>query len=145
VYSKILAFLIVVVVLVGAAAGCGGGGQRDAQSQGSEQKSGKGKVGKERETKTESLDGTVARVLPEKNTVVVRPKDGGPVPFRYRAENLEVTLNGEEAKLEDIEKGQAASVEYVTRTTEKDREVNVARSIELQSRGGGNTGGEATG
>jgi hypothetical protein len=143
VYSRILTFLIFVVVLVGVAAGCGGGGQQDAQSQGSEQKP--GKVGKERETKTESLDGTVVRVLPEKNTVVVRPKDGGPVPFRYRTETLEVKLNGEEAKLEDIEKGQTASVKYVTRTTKKDREVNMARSIELQSRGGGKTGGEATG
>jgi hypothetical protein len=51
-----------------------------------------------------------------------------------------VTLNGEEAKLDDIEKGQTASVMYVTRTTEKDRELNVARSIELQSRGGETSG-----
>ena len=142
--SRILASLIIVVAFVSVAAGCGGGAQQDAQSQGSEQKK-QAERGKERESKTESVDGKVARVLPEQDTFVVRPEDGGPVPLRYSAENLEMTLDGEQAEPEDIEKGQTASVQYVTRTTEKDREVNVARSIELQSRGGGQPGGEATG
>jgi len=128
--------LVVGIVLVGTTVGCGGGSQQGAQSQGGSEakQSQSDKKGEKDAAKTESLEGVVARVMADKNHIVVRPKEGEAVPFKYRPDTLEVTLDGEEAEPDAIAKGQRATVEYVTTTTKQDREVNVARSLTLESR-----------
>ena len=131
--SKILILLVVGIVLLGSTVGCGGG---SPQSQGGSEakQSQSDKKGEKEGAKTESLEGVVARVMPDKNRIVVRPKEGEAVPFKYRPDTLKVTLDDKEAQPEAIEKGQRATVEYVTTTTKQDREVHVARSLTLESR-----------
>jgi hypothetical protein len=141
--SKILILMVVGLVLIGAAVGCGGGGQQGAQSQGGSEsdqakQSPSDKEGEKKASKLESLEGVVTRVLSDKNRMVVRPAEGEAVAFKYRPDNFEVKLDGEEAEPEAIEKGQRATVEYVTSTTKQDREINVARSLTLEDRGSEN-------
>jgi len=129
--------------------GCGGGSnQQDNQSQGSRAEQSKqertGGKNKEEATKMESLAGTVLKVVPDGHTVLVRPKDGDRQIFRYNPDKVKVTLDGKEAGPDAIDKGQRIRVGYVKVTTKKDREVNVARSIKLQSKKG-KPGGETTG
>ena len=122
-------------------AGCGGGGnQQDNQSQGSKAEQPK----KEGATKLESVEGIVVRSVPDKRTVFVKADNGEPQAFTYKTEKVKVTLDGKEAGPDAIDKGQRAEIGYKKVTTEKDREVNVARSIELQSKNG-NSGAETTG
>jgi len=121
--------------------GCGGGGnQQDNQSQDSKAEQPK----KERATKLESVEGIVVKSLPDKRTVFVKPENGEPQPFTYKKDKVEGTLDGKEAEPDAIGKGQRARIGYKKVTTKKDREVNRARSIELQSKNG-SPGDEPTG
>ena len=121
--------------------GCGGGGdQQDNQSQGSKAEQPK----KEGATKMESVEGIVVRSAPDKRTVFVKPDNGERQPFTYKPDEVEVTLDGKEAGPDAIEKGQRVSIEYKKVTTKKDREVNAAKSIELESKSG-SAGDESTG
>jgi hypothetical protein len=67
------------------------------------------------------------------------------VPFKYRPDSVRVTLDGKEAKPDAISGGQKVTVEYLTKTNKKDREYNLAQSIELRSGSGAKRGGESTG
>jgi hypothetical protein len=91
------------------------------------------------------LSGTVAKTLQDKDKVIIRPENAKVVPFKYRPEKVEITLEGKAAKPDAISKGQKATVEYVKKTNKKNREVNIARSIELKSGTGAQHGGQTTG
>jgi hypothetical protein len=121
--------------------GCGGGGnQQDNQSQDSKAEQPK----KERATKLESVEGIVVKSVPDKRTVFVKPDNGERQPFTYKPDEVKVTFDGKEAGPDAIDKGQRVSIGYKKVTTNKDREVNVARTIELQSKNG-SPGAESTG
>jgi hypothetical protein len=127
---RVLVLLIAVGLVV---TGCGGGGnQQDNQSQGSKAEQPK----KEGATKLESMEGIVVRSVPDKRTVFVKPDNGERQSFTYKPDEVKVTLDGKEAGPDAIDKGQKAEIGYKEVTTKKDREVNVARSIELQSKNG---------
>jgi hypothetical protein len=66
------------------------------------------------------------------------------VTFKYKPDDVEVTLQGEQANPDAINVGQQATVSYV-KTTKDSREVNVARSIWLQPGSGATQGNETTG
>jgi hypothetical protein len=83
------------------------------------------------------LDGTVLRVRPENEIIVVSSG------FKYRPDQVRVTLDGKEAEPDAIAKGQIAEVVYSRFTTERGREVNVVRSIKLQAESSA-PGGETT-
>jgi hypothetical protein len=138
---RALVSLIAVGLAVGlVVTGCGGGGnQQDNQSQDSKAEQPK----KERATKLESVEGIVVKSIPDKRTVFVKPENGERQPFTYKPDEVKVTLDGKEAGPDAIDKGQRVSIGYKKVTTKKDREVNVARTIELQSKNG-SPGDEST-
>jgi hypothetical protein len=135
-----------VMSLILTVTGCGGGTQQNNSSQGSKaQQSKQEQGGKQGAAKRESLSGTVAKTLPDKNKVVIRPENAKVVPFKYRPDKVEVTLEGKAAKPDAISKGQKATVRYVKKTTKKDREVNIAKSIELKAATGTKNSEKTTG
>jgi hypothetical protein len=92
----------------------------------------------------ESVKGIVLRSFPDKRTIFVKPKDGERQAFTFKSDKVEVTLDGKEAGPDAIDKGQRVSIGYEKVTTKKDREVNVAKSIKLQSKKG-SPGDQSTG
>jgi hypothetical protein len=142
--------LALLTLLVGLAAGCGGGGGGGSEQQGgggnggAEQQGGGNGGGNAPETKIAL--GNIVFINAEKQTFTLRPNaqgDDQPEPVRYRmTPKAQIALEGEEATLEDIEKGQQAQVEYVVRNGS-----NRAKSVELfegESGGGDSGGGEST-
>ncbi len=142
-------FLAMTVLIVGLLAGCGGG---DQSGSGSQQGGGKGakqgqnvpekqnggaskqKAGNKPAKKI--LFGTVTFVNSKTEGFSVKPtvKAQGKKPVAFRlAQQTRITLAGKEAKLDDMEKGQQAQVEYVVRN---DR--NRARVVRLFEGGGEN-------
>ena len=142
-------FLAMTVLIVGLLAGCGGGDQSGGGSQqgggkGTEQ--GQNKPGKQNggaskqkagnEPAKKILFGKVTFVNTKTEGFSVKPtiKAQGKKPVVFRlAQQTNITLAGKEAKLDDMEKGQQAQVEYVVRN-----ERNRARVVRLFE-GGGNT------
>ena len=141
--------LAMTVFIVGLLAGCGGGNQSGS---GSQQDGGKGanqdqnapekqnggasKQKAENEPAKKILFGTVTFVNSKTEGFSVKPtiKAQGKKPVIFRlAQQTNITLGGKEAKLEDMEKGQQAQVEYVVRN---DR--NRARVVRLFEGGGEN-------
>ena len=142
-------FLAMTVLIVGLLAGCGGG---DQSGSGSQQGGGKGaKQGQNAVEKQNGgaskqkagnkpakkiLFGTVTFVNSKTEGFSVKPtiKAQGKKPVVFRlAQQTNITLGGKEAKLDDMEKGQQAQVEYVVRN---DR--NRARVVRLFEGGGEN-------
>jgi uncharacterized protein YceK len=149
-----MTLILVVCVIM---AGCGGGEQQKKPSQGSKDTSQGSKAQTENQESTtnqaaanrESLSGTVVDTLPDRDKVIISPnwkgqKNAKVVKFKYRPDNVEVTLQGEQANPDAINVGQQATVSYV-KTTKDSREVNVARSIWLQPGSGATQGNETTG
>jgi hypothetical protein len=142
--------LAMIVLIAGLLTGCGGdqsGGasQQDGGGQASQGKNAPKEQGKNTPEK-KILFGVVKFVNPKTEGFSVRPtieeQGNKPVVFRLAKESR-ITLDGKEAKLEDMKKGQQAQVEYVNRN---DR--NRARSVRLFGAGGGaqdDQGGEKTG
>jgi hypothetical protein len=142
-------FLAMTVLLVGLLAGCGGG---DQGGSGSQQDGGKqakqdqnapekqnGGASKQKggdEPAKKILFGKVTFVNPKTEGFSVKPtlKAQGKKPVVFRlAQQTKITLAGKEAKLDDMEKGMQAQVEYVVRN---DR--NRARLVRLFAGGGEN-------
>lgn len=96
---------------MGVAAGCGGGGQ--------EQGSGKQK----------SASGVVKASEVDRNKLRLKPEGEKPQIFKYNPKNIDVTLEGEDAKLADIKEDQKATISYVVKD---DRQL--ARSLELEKK-----------
>jgi hypothetical protein len=144
----ILATIVLIAALL---TGCGGGDQSGSGSQqdgGSKPEQGKNASVKQGENapKKKIVFGTVTFVNPKTEGFSVRPtiEEQGKKPVVFRLANeTTITLDGKEAKLEDMKKGQQAQVEYVERN-----ERNRARSVKLFEAGGGSQddqSGEKTG
>jgi hypothetical protein len=133
---KILSFSVFLVLAV-TVAGCGGGEESQGQGEGAAER---------RDTLDVKIAlGRIATVDAEARRFSLRATtgEGGDdterIIFKLVKKNAEITLGGEEAEIEDMERGQQAQVEYIVR---KDR--NLARTIELFKKGE-NEGGEETG
>ena len=144
----ILATIVLIAALL---TGCGGGDQSGSGSQqdgGSKAEQGKNAPVKQGENapKKKIVFGTVTFVNPKTEGFSVRPtiEEQGKKPVVFRLANeTTITLDGKEANLEDMKKGQQAQVEYVERN-----ERNRARSVKLFEAGGGSQddqGGKKTG
>jgi hypothetical protein len=144
-------FLVTIVLIAGLLTGCGGGDQSGSGSQqdgGSKAEQGKNAPVEQGKNapKKKIVFGTVKFVNPKTEGFSVRPtiEEQGKKPVVFRLANeTSITLDGKEAKLEDMKKGQQAQVEYVERN-----ERNRARSVKLFEAGGGSQndqGGEKTG
>ncbi len=92
----------------------------------------------------ESLSGTVVDNRPDNDEVTIKTTDDEVVNFQYKPDDIEVTLQGEQASPDAISVGQQATVSYV-KTIKNGSEVNTARSIWLQPGSGGTQGNESTG
>ena len=141
-------FLATIVLIAGLLTGCGGGDQSGSGSQqdgGSKAEQGKNAPVKQGENapknqgknapKKKIVFGTVKFVNPKTEGFSVRPtiEEQGKKPVVFRLANeTSITLDGKEAKMEDMKKGQQAQVEYVERN-----ERNRARSVRLFEAGGG--------
>jgi hypothetical protein len=86
----------------------------------------------------------VVNTLPDKDKIIIRPQNAKIVKFKYKPDNVNVTLQGEQANPDAISAGQQATVKYVKKT-KNSREVNAARSIWLQPGSGTTQGNETTG
>jgi hypothetical protein len=125
------------------------GNQQDVQSQGSKAEQSKqertgGEKAKKEAEKLESVAGIVLKAASDKHALIVKPDNGERQLFTYKPDEVEVTLDGKEAGPDAIDEGQRVSIEYKKVTTKKDREVNAAKSIELESKSG-SAGDESTG
>jgi hypothetical protein len=137
-------FLAMIVLIAGLLAGCGGGDQSGNGSQqggGSQAKQGEHapeNQGDENKPKKRILFGNVTFVNPKTEGFSVRPtvNEQGTKPVVFRLANkFKITLGGQEAKPEDMKKGQQAQVEYIVRN---DR--NRALNVRLFEGGGGSPG-----
>ncbi len=121
-------FLITLVLLL---AGCGGGGDQsgnggEAQQGGEEQaQQGGGEQGgggaNQGPPQVKVALGTIESVQPDSWTVVLKPsteiQGGGQMTFKVR-KNAEISINDQPAELADVEAGQQAQIQYVTRKEE---------------------------
>ena len=82
----------------------------------------------------------MARVLPDKDKVTVKPKSGAAMTFRYKPDKVKVELDGKKAEPDAIREGQSVTVRYL-----KFAKVNIARSIKLHSKSGKSGGGSSQG
>ena len=131
--SSATLFLIALVLLL---AGCGGGGdqsgngggeqQNDEQAQNGEQaqKGGEEQGGGAPDQGPPQLKialGTIESVQPDSRTVVLKPsteiQGGEQMTFNVR-KNAEISVNDQAADLADIEAGQQAQIQYITRQEE---------------------------
>lgn len=126
--SKILA-LVLSLLLVGLLAGCGG----SDQSGGGQQEGNPGGGGAKKEKLTRKVAiGTVRAYKDDRRRLSLRPASEAqgkkPLGFKVR-KKAQVTLDGEQAELGDIEEGQQAQVRYVVKN-----DVNRAIIVQLFSK-----------
>jgi hypothetical protein len=120
----------------------GGGGEPQEQARGAkaERSDREGTDGKKAKKEGEELEwvaGVVLKAASDKRALVVKPDNGERQLFTYKPEEVEVTLDGKEAGPDAVDEGRRVSIGYEKVTTKKDREVNVAQSIRLESGQGG--------
>jgi hypothetical protein len=134
-------FLILVLFLLGSLAACGGGQGGDGGSQGGEQQGEQvgdqqdggqqqgGQSGGGGRPQQKIALGTIEGVDPESREVVLTPdfeaQGGEQITFKLR-KNAVVRVNDQEAELSEVQQGQSAQVEYVTRD-----DVNRASAVEI--------------
>jgi hypothetical protein len=134
-------FLILVLFLLGSLAACGGGQSGDGGSQGGEQQGEQvgdqqdggqqqgGQAGGGGRPQQKIALGTIEGVDPESREVVLAPdfeaQGGEQITFKLR-KNAVVRVNDQEAELSEVQQGQSAQVEYVTRD-----DVNRASAVEI--------------
>jgi hypothetical protein len=134
--TTVLFLATIVLILI---TGCGGG---DQSGSGSQQDGGSQAEQGENAPKKKVVFGTVAFVNTKTEGFSVRPtmEEQGKKPVVFRlAKESSITLDGNEATLEDMKKGQQAQVEYVERN-----ERNRARSVRLFETGGGSQDDQGT-
>jgi hypothetical protein len=115
-------FLIALVLLL---AGCGGG-ETQSGNAGDSQKGGEKQAQKGGEklgggAPVRVALGTITSVQPDDWTVVLKPsteiQGGDQMTFHVR-KKAEISINDKEAELTDVEAGQQAQIQYVTRKEE---------------------------
>ena len=131
--SKVLLPLVLALLLVGLLAGCSG----SDQSGGGQQEGKAGDKAGDKAAKQEKLSrkiaiGTVRAYKDDRRRLSLRPaaeaQGDKPLGFKVR-KNAQVTLDGEQAELGDIEEGQQAQIRYVVKN-----EVNRAIIVQLFSK-----------
>jgi hypothetical protein len=141
-------FVVVLLFLSGFLAGCGandqsgsGGGEAQnadqAQSGGDTQRGGGGQGGGKATSQgapqMKVALGTIESVQPDKRMIVLKPsteiQGGEQMTFSVR-KSAEITVNDQAAEISDIEAGQQAQIQYVTRGEEN-------RASAVQIVGGG--------
>ncbi len=85
--------------------------------------------------KRKAVAGRVTKVDTEKNLFWLKPRNADVTRFRYRPENLKVTMEGQEAGLQNIEKGQQAEVTFLEKDPDKEDKWGVSRAVKLNLRG----------
>ena len=137
-------FSIVLVLLLGFLAGCGGDQSGSGESQGGDQQGGDQQGGGEQGTKQggEAADkgpahakvslGTIESVQPDERKLVLKPsfeaQGGDQITFNVR-KNAEIQVKDQPAELSELQSGQQAQVEYVTKN-------DVNRAVSVQVVGG---------
>jgi hypothetical protein len=127
--SKVLLPLVLALLLVGLLAGCSG----SDQSGGGQQEGKAGGEGAKKEKLSRKVAiGTVRAYKDDRRRLSLRPaaeaQGDKPLGFKVR-KNAQVTLDGEQAELGDIEEGQQAQIRYVVKN-----EVNRAIIVQLFSK-----------
>jgi hypothetical protein len=134
-------FSIVLVLLLGFLAGCGGDQSGSGESQGGGQQGGGEQGGGEQGAKQggEAADegpkqvkvalGSIESVQPDKRKLVLKPnfeaQGGDQITFNVR-KNAEIQVKDQPAELSELQSGQQAQVEYVTKN-----DVNRAVSVQV--------------
>ena len=106
--------LVLVLLLVGLLAGCGGGDQSGGGQQGGDK--GGGKSPNQEKLSKKIAIGTVRAYKDDRRRLSLRPaaKDQGKKPLGFKVrKKAQVTVDGKQAELGDIEEGQQAQVRYV--------------------------------
>ena len=121
--------LVLSLLLVGLLAGCGGSDQSGGSQQ--EGKAG-GEAAKKEKLSRKVAIGTVRAYKDDRRRLSLRPvseaQGDKPLGFKVR-KNAQVTLDGEQAELGDIEEGQQAQIRYVVKN-----DVNRAIIVQLFSK-----------
>ena len=143
--TRVALSLMVCILLAGLLAGCGGGEEQSGNGGGSQngggardgggsQERGGGRQGAAARNKAPQAKialGTIASVGSDK--VVLRPstrvQSEGPLTFEIK-QNTKITVNGRDAELADVKKGQDAQINYVSRNKRN-------RALEVAIVGGG--------
>ena len=122
--------LVLSLMLVGLLAGCGG--RRPVRRRPTGEAEAGGKAAKKKRLSRKVAIGTVRAYKDDKRRLSLRPapetQDDKPLGFKVR-KNAQVTLDGEQAELGDIEEGQQAQIRYVVKN-----EVNRAIIVQLFSK-----------
>ena len=132
-------FSIALVLLLGFLAGCGGDQSGSGESQGGGQQGGGeqgakqgGKAADEGPSQAKVSLGTIESVQPDKRKLVLKPsfeaQGGDQITFNVR-KNAEIQVKDQPAELSEIQSGQQAQVEYVTKN-------DVNRAVSVQVVGG---------
>jgi hypothetical protein len=127
-------YLILPLVLALLLAGCGGGsdGSGNQSGGGQEQGNAGGEAAKKEPLSRKIAIGTVRAYKDDRRRLSLRPASDAqgekPLGFKIR-KKAQVTLDGEQAELEDIEEGQQAQIRYLVRN-----EVNRAIIVQLFAR-----------
>jgi hypothetical protein len=125
------------LVLAGLLAGCGGSGSSQDQSSGGgqqqkqEDKAG-GKAAKKEPLSRKIAIGTVRAYKDDRRRLSLRPasKAQGEKPLGFKVrKKAQVTLDGEQAELKDIEEGQQAQIRYLVKN-----DINRAIIVQLFSK-----------
>ena len=138
-------FSIVLVLLLGFLAGCGGdqsgsgesqgGGQQGGGEQGGGEQGGGeqgGEAADEGPTQVKVSLGSIESVQPDERKLVLKPsfeaQGGDQITFNVR-KNAEIQVKDQPAELSELQSGQQAQVEYVTKN-------DVNRAVSVQVVGG---------
>jgi hypothetical protein len=122
--------LVLVLVLAGLLAGCGGGEESGGGQQGGDK--GGGEALKKEKLSKKIAIGTVRAYKDDRRRLSLRPaaEEQGDKPLGFKVrKKAQVTLDGKQAELGDIEEGQQAQVRYVV-----ENDVNRAIIVQLFSR-----------
>jgi hypothetical protein len=132
-------FSIVLVLLLGFLAGCGGDQSGSGESQGGGQQGGGeqgakqgGEAADEGPTQVKVALGSIESVQPDERKLVLKPsfeaQGGDQITFNVR-KNAEIQVKDQPAELSELQSGQQAQVEYVTKN-------DVNRAVSVQVVGG---------
>ena len=118
-------FSIVLILLLGFLAGCGGDQSGSGESQGGDQQGGGeqgnkqgGGAADEGPSQAKVSLGTIESVEPDERKLVLKPsfeaQGGDKITFNVR-KNAEIQVKDQPAELSELQSGQQAQVEYVTK------------------------------